>query len=160
MKHPFSYILPILLLLPLIPLHSRMAVSPDSALYTHFVYMAGHANIIHWLINGWTLFVLHNLYTVSRLIVAYILSVALSFVYYPDRPALGASVIVAFFTGFMLIWLYQRRRLVFWQLMILIVVGFFIPHVAAMYHLVMMAAGLIYNRLEWLAADYRYFTKR
>jgi len=160
MKQLYYTLLPLVLMLPIIPLHSLMAVSPDSPGYTHFVYMFGHASLLHWLVNAWALFVLHNLYTVSRWIVAYLCAVVLSFVYYPSLPVLGASVFVSFFSGFMIFWLWHKHRLVFWQLLLLIAIGFLIPHIAAMYHLVMLVAGMAYNRIEWLIADYKYHTYR
>ena len=160
MKQLYLILSSLLLMAILIPFHKSMAVHPDAPLFTHFVYMAGHANILHWLINAWALFVLHNLFTMARWVMAYICAVVLSFCYYPELPVLGASVFVSFFSGFMLIWLRKRHRLIFWQLLALIRIGFFIPHIAAMYHLAMLLAGLLFNRIEWLIADYKYFTSR
>ena len=43
------------------------------------LYIFAHASIIHWLCNSWSLLVFHNLFRPSRLIVAYVLSVLVSF---------------------------------------------------------------------------------
>lgn len=155
-----GYIMLVVALMALvISLAPVMSVSQTSPLYTHFVYMFAHANWMHWLINSWGLLMLHNLYNLQRLAVAYVVAVALSFVYYPALPVLGASVFISFFTGFMFFWLYKKRRHVFWQVLALLIFGCFIPHIAAAYHIIMFVAGLIYNRIEWLKADYDIFTK-
>lgn len=42
----------LILMVFIIPFHSLLAVSPTSPLYSHFVYMFGHANLMHWAINA------------------------------------------------------------------------------------------------------------
>ncbi len=144
---------------PIIQVAPFFAVSPDSPVYTHFTYMFAHANWIHLFVNAWGLLFLHNLYTWVRVIVAYASAVVLSFFYYPELPVLGASVFITFFTGFMIFWLYKRHRLGFWQVIALLIIGCFVPHIASVYHIIMFLAGIIYNRLEWLIADYKIYTE-
>lgn len=160
MKQIITTVLPLLLMLSLVPLHERMAVSSSSPFYTHFIYMFGHAGLLHWIINAYALFVMHNLCHPSRLAVAWAAAVILSFIYLPQLPVIGASVFVTFFLGFMSLRLWQRQRLLFWMSLLLVSVGFLMPNIAALYHLAMMAAGLAWNRVEWLAADFRYHSKR
>ncbi len=159
MKKIRYIMLAVVIMAAILSLAPYMAVSPSSPLYTHFIYMFAHANWMHWLINAWGLIVLHNLYTIQRLVVAYMAAVMLSFIYYPELPVIGASVFISFFTGFMIFWLYKKKRLVFWQVLALLVFGCFIPHISAAYHIIMFLAGLIYNRIEWLKADYDIYTK-
>lgn len=90
-----------------IPFHSLLAVSPTSPLYSHFVYMFGHANLMHWAINSWCLLMVHRLFRLHRLLASWLGSVALSFLYYPSLPVLGVSVIISFFMGFSSPWLYR-----------------------------------------------------
>ena len=141
------------LLLGLIPFASKMAVYKHSPIYTHFIYMFAHANIIHWAVNAWCILVMNNLFTNKRLLVSYIFAIVLSFLYQPKLPVLGMSIIISFFIGFMTFWLYKKHRLVFWQTLILMSIGFFIPNIAALYHLFAFLFGVIYNRIEYLIAD-------
>jgi hypothetical protein len=70
---------------------------------------------------------------------SWLASVGLSFLYYPSLPVLGASVIISFFMGFTAPWLYRRKRLAFWQMLILLVIGCLLPHIAGIYHLILFA---------------------
>ena len=47
MRTLYITLLIILLMAFIIPLHANMAVSPSTPIYSHFVYMFGHANFIH-----------------------------------------------------------------------------------------------------------------
>lgn len=131
-----------------IPFHSLLAVSPTSPLYTHFIYMFGHANLMHWAINAWCLLMLHRLFRLHRLLASWLGSVALSFIYYPSLPVLGVSVIISFFMGFTAPWIYHRKRLAFFQMLILLVIGCLLPHIAGIYHLILFAIGFIYAKAE------------
>lgn len=96
MRTLYITLLIILLMAFIIPLHASLAVSPSSPLYTHFAYMFGHANFIHWGINGWCILMVHHQFRFHRLFAAWLCSVALSFIYYPTLPVLGASVLISF----------------------------------------------------------------
>lgn len=131
-----------------IPFHSLLAVSPTSPLYSHFVYMFGHANLMHWAINAWCLLMVHRLFRLHRLLASWLGSVALSFIYYPSLPVLGVSVIISFFIGFSSPWLYRFKRLEFWQMIILLCIGCLMPHIAGIYHLILFLLGFIYAKAE------------
>lgn len=137
-----------ILMASIIPLHADMAVSPSAPLYSHFVYMFGHANFIHWAVNAWCLLMLHRLFYIHRVLTSWLASVALSFIYYPSLPVLGASVIISFFMGFTTPWLYRRKRLAFWQMLIILLLGCFLPHIAGTYHLILFAIGFLYAKAE------------
>ena len=148
MRTLYITLLIILLMAFIIPLHTSLAVSPSSPLYTHFAYMFGHANFIHWAVNAWCLLMVHRQFSFHRLLASWLASVALSFLYYPSLPVLGASVIISFFMGFTAPWLYRRKRLVFCQMLLLLVIGCLLPHIAGIYHLILFALGFIYAKAE------------
>jgi hypothetical protein len=132
----------------IIPFHAMLAVSPSSPLYTHFVYMFGHANFIHWAVNAWCLLMLHRQFRPHRLLASWLASAALSFIYYPSLPVLGISVIISFFMGSTAPWLYRFKRLAFWQMIILLFLGCLLPHIAGVYHLILFVLGFIYAKVE------------
>lgn len=148
MRTLYITLLIILLMAFIIPLHANMAVSPSTPIYSHFVYMFGHANFIHWAVNAWCLLMVHRKFRFHRLLASWLASVALSFLYYPSLPVLGASVIISFFMGFTAPWLYRRKRLAFCQMLLLLVIGCLLPHIAGIYHLILFALGFIYAKAE------------
>ena len=143
------------LMLIIIPQHALLAVSPSSPLYTHFVYMFGHANFIHWAVNAWCLLMVHHQFRIHRLVASWIASVALSFLYYPSLPVLGASFIISFFMGFTAPILYRVNRFAFWQMVILLFAGCLIQHIAGLYHIILFAFGFIYYKVESLIMQAR-----
>ena len=148
MRTLYITLLIILLMAFIIPLHAYMAVSPSTPIYSHFVYMFGHANFIHWAVNAWCLLMVHRQFCFHRLLAAWLCSVLLSFIYYPALPVLGASVLISFFMGFTAPWLYRRKRLAFCQMLLLLVIGCLLPHIAGIYHLILFALGFIYAKAE------------
>ena len=148
MRTLYITLLIILLMAFIIPLHANMAVSPSTPIYSHFVYMFGHANFIHWSANSWCLLMVHRQFSFHRLLASWLASVALSFLYYPSLPVLGASVIISFFMGFTAPWLYRRKRLAFCQMLLLLLIGCLLPHIAGIYHLILFALGFIYAKAE------------
>lgn len=148
MRTLYITLLIILLMAFIIPLHANMAVSPSTPIYSHFVYMFGHANFIHWAVNAWCLLMVHRQFSFHRLVAAWLCSVLLSFIYYPALPVLGASVLISFFMGFTAPWLYRRKRLAFCQMLLLLVIGCLLPHIAGIYHLILFALGFIYAKAE------------
>lgn len=148
MRTLYITLLIILLMAFIIPLHANLAVSPSTPIYSHFVYMFGHANFIHWAVNAWCLLMVHRQFSFHRLLASWLASVALSFLYYPSLPVLGASVIISFFMGFTAPWLYRRKRLAFCQMFLLLFIGCLLPHIAGIYHLILFALGFIYAKAE------------
>lgn len=148
MRTLYITLLIILLMAFIIPLHADMAVSPSAPTYSHFIYMFGHANFIHYAVNAWCLLMVHRQFSFHRLLASWLASVALSFLYYPSLPVLGASVIISFFMGFTAPWIYHRKRLAFFQMLILLVIGCLLPHIAGIYHLILFAIGFIYAKAE------------
>jgi len=143
------------LLLPGIPLAPFLSVSEESPLYTHFVYMLGHASILHWFINAWALFMLHNIMYPSRLLVAYLLSVLMTGIPFviPSTESgslglVGVSVINCFFFGFILPYTMRTDKLSAYMMMSLVLIGFFIPGIAALPHVIMFVSGCVYFYVE------------
>jgi membrane associated rhomboid family serine protease len=146
----------------LVPMAGSMASSDESPFYTHFVYMFGHANFLHWIINGWAMLVLHNLFRPHRLEVCYLLAVILSFI--PNISGdsdglLGASVITTFFFGFLTPHIRRTDKTSAYMMLALILVGFLIPGIAALPHLLMYLCGIGYFCLEGLLLHFLRFCK-
>ena len=139
-----------LLILPLILLRDSFACLPVSPLYRHMLYIFAHASIIHWLCNSWSLLVFHNLFRPSRLIVAYVLSVLVSFLPLSKLPVLGLSVVVCFFFGFAARYLYLKNRLGMFLTLALLVGSCFLPGFAGLYHIIMFIFGFLYYPVEGL----------
>lgn len=139
-----------LLILPLILLRDSFACLPVSPLYRHMLYIFAHASIIHWLCNSWSLLVFHNLFRPSRLIVAYVLSVIVSFLPLSKLPVLGLSVVVCFFLGFAARYLYLENRLGMFLTLALLVGSCFLPGFAGLYHIIMFIFGFLYYPVEGL----------
>lgn len=145
-----------LLLLPLSPL---LAVSASSPLYTHFLYMFAHAGILHAVLNAWAIVMLHNIYSIKRLVAAYTAAVAISFIPL-EKPVTGFSVIIFFFIGFIIRHLRRVNPLACWQSVAFLIIGFFLPQTAASYHLMAFIAGIAFFHIESLITSYRNFYKR
>lgn len=155
----------IIVMAALIPLAPLMALPPveEDSLIRHFIYMFGHASLLHWAVNAWALLVLHNLFRPSRLIAAYLLAVLISFLphfsFSEARPIIGASVITCFFFGMLASHLWRRReRLSPYMMAALIIIAFFIPGIAAMPHLLMFLAGIMSYHFERLLHSFIRFT--
>ena len=166
----------IIVMAALIPLAPLMALPPveEASLIRHFIYMFGHATILHWAVNAWALLVLHNLFRLSRLIAAYLLAVLISFLPHSSflishfsfsvseveaRPIIGASVITCFFFGMLASHLWRRgERLSPYMMAALIIIAFFIPGIAAMPHLLMFLAGIMSYHFERLLHSFIRFT--
>ncbi len=149
----------------LVPLASYMAVAVDSAtespLYTHFIYMFGHANWMHWMINCWSLLVLHNIFRWYRLLAAYAMAVVLSFmpicnntpvfgwltewIGLPESnlPVIGASVITSFFFGFITPHYWYKERTVVFMMAGLLLVGCILPGVTGFFHVIPYITGIL-----------------
>ena len=130
-------ILAIAVLATLIPNTDELAVSCDSPLYTHFVYVLGHDGFLHYSVNAWSLLVMHNLFRWYRVLAAYSFAILLSFIALPAQPMVGASVFTCFFFGFIAPWQWRKDRKLLcitigFLLLTCVLPGFAgIPHVAA-----------------------------
>lgn len=127
----------------LIPLAPVIAVSRQAGLIPHLFYPLAHASLIHWAFNAYAILTLHAAASPRSLTTAYVLAVILAAVLPPDTPTLGLSVISFFLIGTILTRLCRLRPLTFIQLIIFVAVSFFIPGIAALYHAVMLALGLV-----------------
>ena len=145
----FTIILSIILL-ALLPFSQQLACSPHAPLYTHFVYMFGHASFLHWACNCWSLLALHNLFRPSRLIMSYALSVLISFLPVANvgSGVIGISVVVCFFVGFLSRYLYHTNRSALFMTVAVLVGSCFLPGFAGYYHIIMFTLGALYNPVE------------
>ena len=151
------------LMLALMPVAPALAVSHLSPLTSHLFYMFAHANVLHWLINAWTLLVLHNTFRWYRCLAAYLLAVAASFVpcsVIISRPTMGASALSCFFLGLITphLWHSGKRSSVLMMLALLLL-GFFLPGIAAGLHVALYLCGLLFINLERVARSFIWFCK-
>lgn len=131
-----------------VPFTERLAVTTDSPAYTHYLYIIGHAGWLHWLINAWTLLVLHNLFRWYRLLTAYALAVAISYLLLPELPMIGASIITCFFIGFAIPHFWRKSRLTVGMTVALLLLTCILPGFAGLQHVVVFSFGLLFNFVE------------
>lgn len=155
----YRSLLAILIMFCLIPATPIMATSASAPVYTHFIYMFAHANILHWAVNSWAILVLARFLKPARLITAYAMAVILSFIPFSENKLCGASVITYFIIGFLLPALRRYKPSAAIQMAIIIVVGCFIPGIAGIHHIFMTATGIIYRPAERYARDIYRFTR-
>jgi len=154
-----------LLMACLIPVSPSLAVVPAaSTAGSHFLYMFAHVSFLHWLINAWSLLVIHNLLRWHRLLTAYTLAVLLSYVpaaVPADSPAgvLGLSVITTFFFGFLTPYYWRRNRSIPLMMIALILIGCFIPGVAAAFHVIPFTVGMAYWHIEGRVRSFLHFIR-
>ena len=141
-------------MLTAVPLAPVMALGAHAPLYTHFIFMLGHANVLHWAVNAYTLLLFHRYASPGTLLAAYTLAVALSFLLPVHGNVLGLSVITAFLIGCWMPAAVTRQPRAVALTAAFAVCGFFIPHTAALWHVAMMAAGAAAGTL------YRFFTRQ
>lgn len=168
MKRFKALILLSILMLFLLPFSPHMAVHYPLSPITHhpspFIYMFAHANVFHLLINTWSLLVLHRYATRTSLIMAYICAVLIAFIppislfsylaptyLAPRQGLLGFSVIVCFLLGTV------PRRSVgrLFMAMLPFLLGFLVPGMAALHHILMLLAGFLYAHVLSLVRSYR-----
>ena len=125
-----------------LPFNSLLATKADAPLYTHFVYMFAHADILHWAINAWAILAMHRIISVRMAAVAYIAAVILSF--FAKQPTVGASAMVFFVFGCLTPTLLSHRKIFLLQIIIYLAVAFLLPGVAAGLHCAAYIVGIIY----------------
>ena len=131
-----------------VPLSGYMAVSADAPAYTHYVYMLGHAGWLHYLVNTWSLMVLHNLFRWYRVISAYLFAVALTFFALPPQPMIGASTFTCFFFGFTAPWLWRKERLALFLMVALLLLTCILPGFAGIPHVAAFSFGVVFSLAE------------
>ncbi len=149
-----------LILLLNVPFTEHLAVSDDSPLHTHFLYMCGHDGYLHYVINAWSLLVMHNLFRWYRVIVAYLFAVLLSFIALPEQPMVGASVFTCFFFGFTAPWLWHKNRLVLILTVCLLLLTCILPGFAGIPHVAAFAFGVAFSFVESYVKTIRHYLKR
>lgn len=125
----------------------------------HFYYMFFHANIFH--LAGNCLGAYYLVRDVRSLIVAYIISVALSFIVYAPFPTIGFSAPLYVLAG---IYgrLFQRNPLkepFLLVMYVLLIAGLFIPNLNGLLHVAALACGvliaIISRFIKQIQYDYR-----
>lgn len=160
MKRFHTTIAACILMILLLPLADRLAVSHTSPTYTHFVYMAGHANLLHWAINAWTLLVLHNLFRWYRVTVAYAFAVLVSYILLPPMPMLGASVFTCFFIGFAMPHLWTKSRLTVGMTVALLLLTCILPNLAGVQHVAAFTVGILFSYSEGFCRNMSNYLKQ
>lgn len=132
----------------LLPFSSQLAVSHDTPLYTHFVYVFGHDGWLHYTINAWSLLAIHNLFRWYRVVAAYLFAVLLTFVVLPDQPMIGASTVTCFFFGFTAPWLWRKERLALFLMVALLLLTCILPGFAGIPHVLAFTFGTVFSLCE------------
>ncbi len=131
-----------IVMLALMPFANVLATKASAPLYTHFLYVFTHANILHWLINAWAIMALHRIVSVRMAAVAYSTAVILSF--FTDQSTVGASAMIFFVFGCLTPTLLTHKRVFLLQIAIFLVLAFFLPNIAAGIHLAAYIVGIVY----------------
>ena len=137
-----------LLMAVLVPNTDKLAVSEESPVYTHFVYIFGHDGFLHYIINAWSLLVMHNLFRWYRVLTAYAFAVLLSFVALPAQPMVGASVFTCFFFGFTAPWLWHKERTLLILTVLLLLLTCILPGFAGIPHVAAFSFGFVFSYTE------------
>lgn len=142
-----------------VPYPELLAVDDTSPTYTHYLYMAGHAGWLHYIVNAWTLLVLHNLYRWHRMVTSYLLAVLISYVMLPSGPMIGASVITCFFIGFATPHLFSKSKLTVFMTVALLMMTCILPGFAGWQHVVVFLAGLAYSFIEGYTRSFKQYLR-
>lgn len=136
-----------LLMLPLIPWASELAVSNGSPWWTHFTYMWAHAGWLHYLLNGLCWVMMWKLLTPARTVTAVLIAAALPSC---GTPVVGWSVVLYYYMGLCLAYMPAAARI---RLLLVVGIGFCLPWMAAWHHACMLTAGWLIRKVEvkWLA---------
>lgn len=131
------------------PYTDLLAVSETSPWYTHYLYIIGHNGFLHFLINAWTLLVLHNLLRWYRVVAAYLWAVFISYILLPDIPMVGLSVFNCFFIGFATPWMWRRDRLTVFLTLGLLLLTCVVSGFAGLQHVTSYSFGFLFCLSEW-----------
>lgn len=141
-----------LLLVFLLPCGKQLAVHPGAGILPHLFYPFAHASWLHFLLNGLAWAFLWKIVTPARMLAAWSLSVLVGYLLPASLPVLGWSVIIYYYWGICLTSMKNGVRL---RLLLLVIVGFFIPGMAALHHAAMLSLGFIIRKVEilWQKTD-------
>lgn len=134
-----------ILMLAALPFPEYFAYGPSSPTWKCFLFMFGHAGIMHWLMNGIGWLMMWKIATPGRTFVAYLFSACAVLFLPADENILGWSCVIYYYLGLCLAHMPHARR---WKVFLLTFIGFFIPHIAASVHLALLAAGWIGRKME------------
>lgn len=139
----------ILISLIYVPDWTVIGVAKDSNLATRFVYSFFHTSIIHALINIWCFLSIMFLYDLSmwRLIIAYLVAVAVPEFVLTDVPTVGLSCICYFLLGSLI---FDVKHKINFTICIVsyIAIGFLFQSVNPLIHLYGYLAGLLVGLLN------------
>lgn len=132
-----------------VPDWSSVGVAEGSPLAPRFVYPFFHASPLHAVVNAWCLLCIVFLYdvSVSRLLTAYIVAMAVPGVLLSEVPTVGLSCVCYFLLG-TLIFQVKRKLYFLFSTALYIAVGFLFPSVNALIHLYGYLAGLLVGLLN------------
>ena len=126
----------------LLPFTNDLWLSDESPLWNRFTYQMAHAHILHLCLNAIGWFSVMRLVTAKRTFVAFLLS---AFMPLNEMPIVGWSVIICFYVGCFIPNMSNDSLL---KLLLLTIISFFVPGIAALQHLLMMSSGFVYRLIE------------
>lgn len=118
----------------------ELALSADSGFMQHILYPLAHANLLHYAVNGFSLLFLSVYMTWQRTAWAYAFSILCGYLYIPSLPLLGCSTVIYYYLGMLFVHYNSWNR---FHLLSVSFAALFIPGIAAMTHIIMMAFGIL-----------------
>lgn len=132
-------------MLPLLPLRDVLAAGAGRENWHNWVYMLGHASLLHYLLNGIGWLMMWKVATWWRTLAAWIFSALFMYVIPACQPVLGWSTVIYFYLGMCMNHSPTGRKV---KLLLLTMTGFLLPNIAAGMHLAMLAAGWVTRKVE------------
>lgn len=121
------------------------AAGKDTEAWKCLIYMFGHADALHYLINGLGWLMMWKVATWSRTITAWAISALAVWIMAPETPVIGWSGIIFYYLGLCMRGMKKSNRI---KLMAITAAGFMMPHIAAGIHVTMLIAGWIGRKME------------
>ncbi len=128
-----------------VPYPELMAAGPGTEAWKNWIYMFGHAGWLHYTLNGIGWLMMWKIATVRRTLTAYALSVCAAYWLPHSEQLLGWSTVICYYLGLCFAYMPKQQR---YRLVAVMVIGLFIPHIAASLHLIMLASGWLIRKLE------------
>lgn len=132
-------------MLPLLTMSDTLAAGAGRDGWHNWVYMFGHAGILHYMLNGIGWLMMWKIATWTRTITAWLIAALVMYVIPTTQPVLGWSAVIYFYLGMCMNHSTASRRI---NMILLTLTGFLLPNIAASLHISMLAAGWITRKIE------------
>lgn len=134
-----------LLMATVIPWPEHFAAGIGQPRFHALIYLFGHSGVIHYVVNGIGWLMLWKVVNLKRTLSAWLLSVLCALYLPTSEPVIGWSTVIYYYLGICLASMSKENRI---KILLLTSIGFFLPHVAAGFHAVMLTGGWITRKIE------------